>query len=87
MDPEENDNQDNIGFNFKSTNIAIVTFKFKNNPEFIEPYSVFLFRSGDVHGLGVILNILPVPSNSLVDPNRVNANENPNPIPNPSKAE
>jgi GTPase len=60
LDPEENDGQDNIGFNAKSTNIAIVTFKFKINPEFIEPYSVFLFRSGDIHGLGVILSCLSI---------------------------
>lgn len=59
LDPEENNWQDNIGFNAKSTNIAIVTFKFKLNPEFIEPYSVFLFRSGDIHGLGIVLSVLP----------------------------
>lgn len=59
LDPEENNGQDNIGFNAKSTNIAIVTFKFKLNPEFIEPYSTFLFRSGDIHGLGIVLSVLP----------------------------
>jgi GTPase len=60
LDPEENDGQDNIGFNAKSTNFAIVTFKFKVNPEFVEPYSVFLFRSGDIHGLGVVLSTTPI---------------------------
>jgi len=60
LDPEENGGQDNIGFNAKSTNIAIVTFKFKCSPEFVEPYSVFLFRSGDIHGLGVVLSSLSI---------------------------
>lgn len=63
LDPNENDGQDNIGFNAKGTNFAIVTFKFKLNPEFVEPYSVFLFRSGDIHGLGVVLSTISIYDN------------------------
>jgi GTPase len=68
LDPEENGGQDNIGFNAKSTNIAIVTFKFKCYPEFVEPYSVFLFRSGDIHGLGVVLSSLPISQDADAKP-------------------
>ena len=71
LDPEENNGQDNIGFNAKSTNIAVVTFKFKLNPEFVEPYSVFLFRSGDIHGLGVVLASYPVTAEDKPDEHKV----------------
>lgn len=43
---------------------AYVSFKFEKNPEFIEPYQVFVFRSGTVHGVGVILDIIPIITDS-----------------------
>ena len=54
-DPLKNDNKDCI----KSKDFAYVTFKFKQYPEYIEPYQIFAFRSGIVHGVGVILDIIP----------------------------
>jgi len=56
LDPEENSGKDFIC----SKDYAYVTFKFKLRPEFIEPYQVFVFRSDTVHGVGVILDIVPV---------------------------
>ena len=56
LDPKDNGNKDYIS----SKDYAYVTFKFKQRPEFIEPYQVFVFRSDTVHGVGVILDILPV---------------------------
>lgn len=60
IDPNENEGLEAIGFDPKNNNIAIVTFKFVCSPEFVEPYSVFLFRSGNIHGYGVVLNVFPV---------------------------
>lgn len=60
LEPEENNGQESIGFNAKNSGVAIVTFKFKCAPEYIEPYTVFLIRNGDIHGIGVILSILPM---------------------------
>jgi GTPase len=60
LEQEENNGQEVVGFNAKINGIAIVTFKFKCNPEYIEPYTVFLIRNGDIHGIGVILSILPI---------------------------
>ena len=34
---------------------AYVTFKFKFKPELIEHNQIFIFRSGNVHGVGLIL--------------------------------
>lgn len=39
---------------------AYVTFKFKYKPELIEQNQIFIFRSGHVHGVGIILDILPI---------------------------
>lgn len=37
-------------------NVAVVTFKFKIKPEFLEPYNLFVFRSGDIHGFGMVIS-------------------------------
>ena len=55
LDPAKNGDKDYIS----SKDYAYVSFKFKQRPEFIEPYQVFVFRSDTVHGVGVILDILP----------------------------
>lgn len=56
LEPAKNDTKDCI----KSKDFAYVTFKFKQRPEYIEPYQVFVFRSGCVHGVGIILDNIPV---------------------------
>jgi len=56
LEPSKNDTKDCI----KSKDFAYVTFKFKQRPEYIEPYQVFVFRSGCVHGVGIILDNIPV---------------------------
>ena len=56
INPDDNNGKDHIS----SKDYAYVTFKFINRPEFIEPYQVFVFRSDTVHGVGVILDILPI---------------------------
>lgn len=56
----------------KSGEAGIVQFKFKVAPEFIEPYNLFAFRSGEIHGIGMVLNRLPIneDSNAKPDPNK-----------------
>jgi GTPase len=54
-EPSKNQNRECI----KSKEFAFVTFKFKQYPEYIEPYQIFAFRSGLVHGVGVVLDIIP----------------------------
>jgi elongation factor 1-alpha len=54
LDPEKNGGKNEI----KSNDYAIVTFKFKSNPEYVEPYQVFIFRSGAIHGIGVVIGIV-----------------------------
>ena len=68
LDPEENNGQECVGFNAKNSGVAIVTFKFKCTPEYVEPYTVFLIRNGDIHGIGVILSILPMSQDSDAKP-------------------
>lgn len=54
--PELNEDRDHI----KLKEFGHVTFKFKLFPEFIEKFQTFVFRSGCVHGVGIILNVLPI---------------------------
>ncbi len=56
IDPEHNNDKDTIC----CREYAYVTFKFKYKPELIEPNQIFVFRSGNVHGVGIVLNVLPM---------------------------
>jgi elongation factor 1-alpha len=56
IDPNDNNGKDTVCVK----EYAYVTFKFETRPEFIEPFQVFIFRSGNVHGVGVILEIVPI---------------------------
>ncbi len=56
INPEENNGKDAVCVK----EYAYVTFKFQSRPEFIEPYQLFVFRSGSVHGVGVILDIVSI---------------------------
>ena len=44
----------------KLKEFAVVSFKFKQRPEYIEPFQTFIFRSGCVHGVGVITSVIPL---------------------------
>lgn len=67
--PELNEDRDHI----KLKEFGHVTFKFKARPEFIEKYQTFVFRSGCIHGIGIILNILPVSIDNDAKPDRIKA--------------
>ena len=58
IDPAENGDKEIIQFEKNKTKCAVVTFKFKSNPEYIEPYSVFILRCNSIHGFGMILQTL-----------------------------
>jgi GTPase len=68
VDPDKNNGSDVVGFSGKSGNFAIVTMKFLKNPEYVEPYSVFLIRNGEVHGIGMILNTTSLDQDSEAAP-------------------
>ena len=55
MDPQNNDGKDAIS----SKDYAYVTFKFKFKPALIEPYQIFIFKSGYIQGIGVVLDMIP----------------------------
>ncbi len=44
----------------ETSKLKKVLMKFKYNPEFIEPFQLFVFRNGQVQGVGVITRIIPV---------------------------
>ncbi len=64
LDPALNNSKDCI----KSKDYAYVTFKFKQRPEFVEPYQIFFFMSGNVHGLGIVLDIIPLHADTDAKP-------------------
>jgi GTPase len=55
MEPQYNDGKDVIS----SKDYAYVTFKFKFKPALIEPYQLFIFKSGYIQGIGVVLDMIP----------------------------
>lgn len=69
LDPIKNDSKDCI----KSKDFALVNFKFKQRPEYVEPFQVFVFRSGGVHGVGIILESLPLnkDNDARPDPHKI----------------
>lgn len=50
---------------------AVVTFKFKEKPEFIEPYNIFIFRSGDIHGVGMVLEPISIDNDPNAKPDPI----------------
>lgn len=58
VDPNENGGKKEICFDGQSTSVAVVTFKFKMKPAFIEPYNLFVLRSGDIQGVGMVVDTL-----------------------------
>jgi GTPase len=42
----------------KSGDVERVSFKFRIRPEYLEPGTVFVFRSGDIHGVGAVISVL-----------------------------
>ncbi len=60
LNKDLNDGRDTI----KTKEYAVVTFKFKQKPEFIENFQAFVYRSGTVHGVGVVVNVLGIPNDT-----------------------
>jgi GTPase len=44
----------------KSGDVEKVCFKFRMKPEYLDPGTVFVFRSGDIHGVGCVISVLPL---------------------------
>lgn len=64
INPNINGNKDTVC----CKEYAYVTFKFKYKPELIEQNQLFIFTSGNVHGVGIILDILPIIEDSDAKP-------------------
>lgn len=48
----------------RANDFANVTFKFVNTPEIVMPYTIFSFRGGSIHGIGIVLRIVPINEDS-----------------------
>lgn len=67
LDPKKNNDKEAL----KAKEFGYVTFKFKQYPEFVEPYTVFIFRSGGIHGIGVVVGIVPIDEDSDAKPDPI----------------
>ncbi len=67
INPDLNGGRDHI----KLKEFGNVTFKFKCRPEFIEKSQTFVFRSGCVHGVGVILDTVPLLNDTDAKPDPI----------------
>jgi GTPase len=79
LDSTINENKDCI----KLGEYAVVTFKFIQRPEFIDVNQVFVFRSGIVQGVGVIVDLIPIyldddakPDQIRIKRNKIKTNKN-----------
>jgi GTPase len=52
----------------RSGAVEKVTFKFRIKPEYLEPGSVFVFRSGDIHGVGCVTKSLSLDQDDDAQP-------------------
>jgi GTPase len=52
----------------KYGDVERVTFKFRMKPEYLDPGIIFVFRSGEIHGVGYIINILPLDKDDDAQP-------------------
>jgi GTPase len=52
----------------KSGDVATVSFKFRQRPEYVDPGSIFVFRSGDLHGIGIVISVLPLDNDPDAQP-------------------
>lgn len=52
----------------KSGDVERVTFKFRIRPEYLDPGTVFVFRSGDIHGVGCVINVISLESDTDAQP-------------------
>jgi elongation factor 1-alpha len=70
--PELNNGNDCI----KLGDYATVTFKFILRPEFLDVNQVFIFRSGCVQGVGVIINLIPIHLDDDAKPDAIKIRKN-----------
>ena len=56
IDPKKNNGNEEL----RLKDHGIVTFKFRERPEFIELYQLFAFRSGSYHGTGIVIGFTPI---------------------------
>ena len=52
----------------KSGDVEKVTFKFRMKPEYLDPGTVFVFRSGDIHGVGCVINVISIDTDPDANP-------------------
>jgi GTPase len=52
----------------RSGDVEKVTFKFRMRPEYLDSGTVFVFRSGDIHGVGCVINVIPLDQDSDAQP-------------------
>jgi hypothetical protein len=74
IDPNENGGNDIITYDGSApstTTVAVVTFKFKQHPEYVEPYNLFVLRSGDIQGIGLVIGTTPIDEDSDAKPDQV----------------
>jgi len=71
IDPKDNGGNNVLCFDGKSVSVAIVTFKFKQHAEFIEPFNFFILRSCDIQGIGLVTSILPIDEDDDAKPDLV----------------
>lgn len=61
------ENKVNLSKKIKAGDTEEVQFKFRYNPEYIEKGTIFVFRSGEIHGVGMITDVLALKDDD--DPN------------------
>jgi GTPase len=66
--PIVNEEIDKPNKKIKSGDVENVMFKFKSRSEYLDAGTVFVFRSGDLHGVGCVINIVAIDSDPDAQP-------------------
>lgn len=79
IDPRDNNGSDVITYDGSvpsASSVAVVTFKFKMHPEFIEPYNLFVLRSGDIQGIGLVISTVSINEDDDAKPDPIKIRRN-----------
>jgi GTPase len=62
------DRKEKLQKKIKSGDVEKVSFKFISRPEYLDPGTVFVFRSGEIHGVGCVIKTYQIDQNDQPDP-------------------
>jgi len=64
----KHEHKENGQHKIKAGDVDRVTFKFRMRPEYVDPGTVFVFRTGELHGIGCVIDVIPLDKDADAQP-------------------